>query len=108
MSLIDLSLLSFTEIIGDFKLKDYARTNNITSLFQGLGGYCFVIYFLIKSLRRGNVTYVNGMWDGLSAIFETICAYYLLGETLNDVNQYVGLLMICIGSIVLHWGGIAS
>ena len=106
MSIIDLSILSFTEIFGDFKLKDYSRTNNISSLIQGIGGYCFVIYFLIKALRSGNVMYVNGMWDGLSAVLETICAYYLLGEYLNDVNQYIGLFMICIGTILLHWGNI--
>ena len=108
MSLFDLSLLSLTEIFGDFKLKDFARTNSPVALVQGLAGYGGVIYFLIKAFRGGNVMYVNGMWDGMSGIIETIAAYFILGERLNSINQYFGIGMICLGTIILHSGGIAK
>ena len=108
MSLFNLILLSITEIFGDFKLKDFSRTNSPTALLQGLAGYSGVIYFLIKSFRGGNVTYVNGMWDGMSGIIETIAAYFILGEKLNSINQYFGIVMIFLGTLILHCGGIAK
>ena len=66
-----------------------------------------IIYFLIKSLRVGNVTYVNGMWDGISGILETLVAYVVFGERLNTPVQYLGIVMIAFGLIALKGGGIA-
>ena len=54
-------LLSVVEIYGDFALRFYAQTNNITYLFHGIAGYVGVVFFLLQSLRHGNVLYVNGM-----------------------------------------------
>ncbi len=108
MSLFYLSMLSLTEIFGDFKLKDYTQSNLSSDLSQGILGYGGVIYFLIKSLRGGNVMYVNGMWDGISGIIESIAAYILRGERLNTMNQYIGIGMISIGIYLLHSGGIAK
>jgi multidrug transporter EmrE-like cation transporter len=61
-------LLSVVEIYGDFALRFYAQTNNSTYLFHGIAGYIGVVFFLLQSLRHGNVLYVNGMWDGISGI----------------------------------------
>ncbi len=108
MSLIDISLLSLVEIFGDFKLKDYARTNQLSSLAQGISGYIGVIYFLIRSFKGGNILYVNAMWDGISALFESIAAYHILGERLNTISQYFGIVLICIGIGILNLGGISK
>jgi multidrug transporter EmrE-like cation transporter len=61
-----------------------------------------VIYFLIRSLKLGNVLYVNGMWDGVSAVLETIAAYIILGERLNRPIEYLGLIAIIAGIFMLH------
>ena len=55
MSSLDIFLLAVSEIFGDFKIKDYARNGNPTDLFSGISSYGFVIFYLIKSLRNGNI-----------------------------------------------------
>jgi len=102
MSLVNLLLLSATEIFGDFGFKDYARHGGTKAFAQGTLGYVGVIYFLIRSLRRGNVLYVNGMWDGISAIIEKLAAYFILGERLNTKTQYLGLIIVIVGMFMLH------
>jgi multidrug transporter EmrE-like cation transporter len=107
MSALDITLMSLTEIIGDFGFKNVARTGSLTGWATGLGGYAGVIFYLVRSLRIGNVTYVNGMWDGVSAILETAAAFFLFGERLNSWKQYVGLGLIIMGLFALKSGGIA-
>lgn len=102
MSLLDVTAVSIAEIIGDFGFKDFARGAGLGSFAQGTLGYVGVIYFLIRSLRVGNVLYVNGMWDGISAILESAAAYFLFGERLTNPIQYVGLLIVIAGIFMLH------
>jgi hypothetical protein len=107
MSLLTISLLSIAEVFGDAQFKFFARGGQQKYLAGGLIGYAGVIYFLIKALKTGNVMYVNGMWDGVSAVIETVPVYFLLGERLNTPGQYGGLLMIIAGIFMLHSGGIS-
>jgi len=106
MSTIDILIMSLSEIIGDFGFKSVARTGSLSGWAGGITGYIGVIYYLIKSLRIGNVTYVNGMWDGVSAILETAAAFFLFGERLNSWTQYLGLGLIIMGLFTLKSGGI--
>jgi multidrug transporter EmrE-like cation transporter len=107
MSLIDISLMSISEIMGDFGFKSVARTGSLQGWAGGLLGYVGIIYYLIKSLRIGNVSYVNGMWDGVSGIIETVVAFVIFGERLNSPAQYIGILLIAVGLMMLKNGGIA-
>jgi multidrug transporter EmrE-like cation transporter len=107
MSLLDITLMSLTEIIGDFGFKNVARVGGVGNWAAGLTGYAGVIFYLIKSLKVGNVTYVNGMWDGVSAILETAVAFFIFGERLNSVTQYLGLGLIIAGLFILKSGGIS-
>jgi hypothetical protein len=102
MSLKNIVLLSFAEVFGDFGFKNFARTGAKASFAQGSLGYVAVIYFLIKSLRQGNVLYVNGMWDGVSAIIESVAAYLILGERLSRPSEYAGLALVIVGILMLH------
>jgi multidrug transporter EmrE-like cation transporter len=102
MSNLDVVLLSIAEIFGDFGFKSFARGGGATAFAQGGLGYVAVIYFLIRSLRVGNVLYVNGMWDGVSAVLETLAAYFILGERLNRPIEYMGLVAIIAGIFMLH------
>lgn len=107
MSVADITLMSLAEIVGDFGWKGVARAPSAQSWAQGIIGYIGVIYYLVRSLRIGNVSYVNGMWDGVSGIIETIAAYVILGERLNTWEQYLGIFLICAGLVFLKGGGIA-
>ena len=108
MSMFNVTMACIAEIFGDFKLKDYAREEKQVDLAQGLIGYAGVIYFLIRSLAQANIIYVNGMWDGISGIVETIAAYFILKEKMNTREQYFGLALLMLGLFVFRAGGIAK
>jgi small multidrug resistance pump len=98
--------MSLSEIIGDFGFKNVARVGSLQGWMSGLLGYAGIIFYLIRSLKVGNVTYVNGMWDGISAILETAVAFFLFGERLKTPGQYLGLGLIIAGLFILKSGGI--
>lgn len=96
--------LSFIEVYGDFSLRFYAQTNNPVWLGNGIVGYIGVVYYLIQSLQHNNVLYVNGMWDGVSAIIESVASYVILGDRLQKPSEYLGLLLIIIGVFLMKNG----
>lgn len=101
-------LASTIEYFGDSNFKFFARTNQIKFLGLGLGYYLVLILFLIYVLKYTNVIYANLFWDGSSAIIESILAYILLGEHLNNPIQYLGGIFIVIGLVALNYGAIPS
>jgi multidrug transporter EmrE-like cation transporter len=104
-SFLIITLLSITEIYGDFALRFYAQTNKVEWLAHGLVGYAGVVFFLIQALRSNNVLYVNGLWDGVSGVLESIAAYYILGDRLEKSAQYIGLLFIIVGILLMKMDG---
>ena len=106
MAFLDIVTLSLVEIFGDFNLVWYTQTNQIEFLYKGILGYIGVIYFLIQALRGGNLLYVNGMWDSLSTVFNSIAAFVLLGDRLKTNSQYVGLFLVVIGIYLLKDGAL--
>lgn len=103
MSLLRISILSTLEVFGDFMLKQYSSIGSLSSLSMGLLGYVGVVAALIWSFKTGNVLVVNGLWDGMSAIIESIAAYLILGDRLENPVQYAGLLFTIIGVFLLKW-----
>jgi multidrug transporter EmrE-like cation transporter len=108
MSTLNIILLSLSEIIGDFGFKNFARTSDKNAFIQGSLGYIGIVYFLIKCLQQGNILWVNALWDGSSAILESILAYILLGERFNHWTQYIGLGFIVGGIFLIKRGGITE
>lgn len=98
----DVSVIFATvaEIIGDFGFKRFADTNLLGGFLQGLVGYVGVIFFLIRSFRSANVLYVNGLWDGISGLVESLAAIIFLGDRLEFI-QYVGIGVIMLGLFLL-------
>jgi multidrug transporter EmrE-like cation transporter len=105
MGFSDIVLLSVVEIFGDFNLRWYAQSNQLSYLGYGIAGYIGVIYYLIKSLRSDNVLYVNGMWDGVSGLIESVAAYVVLGDRLEKPQQYFGLMLVIVGIYLLKHDG---
>jgi len=93
-------LLAIVEIFGDFSLLQYTKTWSLIDLGKGIGFYGGVIFFLIKSLVGSQILYVNGLWDGISCLLESIASYVFLGERFSNPCQYLGLIFI-IGGIFL-------
>ncbi len=102
MSLATIGAMSLAEIVGDFGFKSFARTGSLFGFAQGTTGYVAIVYFLIKCLKSGNVLYVNGMWDGVSALLESLAAYFILGERLTKPTEYLGLVLIIAGIFMLR------
>ena len=102
MSYADIGALCLTEIIGDFGYKEFANKGGIKNFAVGSVGYIGVIYFLIRSLQGSQVLLVNAVWDGLSALIESLAAIIVLGEKFNDPWKYVGIFFIVLGLFFLR------
>lgn len=103
MSFLNISLLSLSEIFGDFALEKFAHTGSISALSAGFIGYLAVIIFLVKSMTRSNILHVNLLWDGMSALIESAAAVFILGETFNDPKQWLGAGLIVSGLFLLKF-----
>jgi len=103
MSLLRVGLLSLLEVFGDFMLKDYATTGVLSKLGLGALGYVGVVAALIWSFHTGNVLLINGMWDGMSSVVESLAAYLILGDRLSNPYQYAGLFMTVVGVFLLKY-----
>ena len=103
MSLLRVGLLAVLEVFGDFMLKDYATTGALSKLGLGSLGYVGVVAALIWSFHTGNVLLINGMWDGMSSVIESVAAYLILGDRLSNPYQYFGLFMTIFGVFMLKF-----
>ena len=101
MSYQDIGSLILIEIVGDFGFQKFANDGGLVPFLVGVGGYIGVVYFLIRSLQGSQILLVNVVWDGLSALLETIAAIVILGEYFEDPYKYVGLCLIILGLFFL-------
>jgi len=101
MSLPEIFALSAVEIIGDVGFKEYANKGGIANLAQGIIGYIGVMSMLVISLEGSTLLLVNGAWDGISCLLESIYVYIFLGERFDDYTQYIGLIFVIIGILLL-------
>ena len=105
MYTMDVFLLATVEIFADFQLRWYAQTDLLHHLWKGVLGYAGVVYLLIRALRSNNLLFVNGLWDGMSSLIESVAAYYYLGDRLKTGQQYVGLILTIAGVLLMKTGG---
>jgi multidrug transporter EmrE-like cation transporter len=98
---IHVLLITLFETVGDIGFKYYAKNNNWENFTLGISGYIGVCYYLIQSFQQSNILIVNGMWDGFSTLFEGAIAFFILGERLVHVRQYIGYILITIGLFLL-------
>ena len=101
MSLPQILALSFTEIIGDTALKEYANHKGTHYLSIGILSYIGVVILLIINLQGSSLLMVNNAWDGTSSLLESIFAYIVLGERFDNYLQYLGAGSIIIGLYLL-------
>jgi len=94
-------MLILAEIVGDFGYKKFTDNGGYKNFATGTVGYIGVVYFLIQSLKSSQVLMVNAMWDGLSALLESIAAMVYLGERFDDPFKYLGVILIIAGLFFL-------
>ena len=100
--IFNIVVLTVFEIFGDFQLQQYAKTDKYESLFFGIFGYMGVVLYLIKSVREVNILYVNLLWDGISAILETIAAMVILGQRFESYIHILGAFFIIAGLFLIR------
>jgi multidrug transporter EmrE-like cation transporter len=100
----NVALVAASEIFANFHLRWFATGGGTPDLLQGVLGYGAVVYFLTQALRLENVLYVNALWDGLSAIFQSAAAVVFLGDRLKTGQEYVGMLFVFAGVFLMHMG----
>ena len=101
MSISQITALSLIEIVGDYGAKQFANFGGIKNLGIGIAGYIGVFTMLIVSLQGSTLLMVNAAWDGISGLFNSIFAYFVLDERLDHWAQYLGILLIIIGIFIL-------
>jgi multidrug transporter EmrE-like cation transporter len=98
-----LLILCIVEVFGDILLKKYADTNYIPYLIGGIVSYAFIVYLLILLFKKESVLYVNGLWDGISALIESLAVFFILKERFKNPRQYIGLSLIIVGIMLLKY-----
>ena len=97
---------SLLEYLGDSNFKFYARNDDPKNLLYGSISYVAMVFVLIQILKRSNVMYMNMYWDAVSIILETVLAYFVLGERLDNNYQGFGFILIVVGVLLLNFGEI--
>ena len=101
MSVPQIFALAAIEIVGDYGLKEYANQGGWHYLATGVVGYISVVMMLIISLQGSTLLLVNNAWDGASSILESAFAFFILGERFDNYLQYLGVVMIISGMLLL-------
>lgn len=97
-------LLSLVEFVGDSNLKIYSRSNTFRNLVIGVIAYILVVKILIVSFKQRNLIFTNAMWDAVSTLISTFLAVFILKESLNNWQQYLGVISIILGIALLNYG----
>jgi multidrug transporter EmrE-like cation transporter len=101
MSLAQITGLSLIEIVGDTGAKLFANNGGILNLGIGIFGYIGVFMMLVISLQGSTLMMVNAAWDGISGLLNSIFAFFILGERLDNWSQYIGIVLIIVGVYLL-------
>jgi len=101
MSVPQIFALALVEIVGDYGLKEYANEGGWHYLATGVVGYISLVILLIISLQGSTLLLVNNAWDGTSSILESLFAFFILGERFDNYLQYLGIVMVISGMLLL-------
>lgn len=88
-------LLSLVETVGDYG----AATQNPVLTAVGYNALAFTLY---QSLKTNSLILTNSYWDATSNIATTLVGL-LIGER-PSARQWIGVLTISAGILILHWG----
>lgn len=97
--------MSCAEIFGNCHIKLFAETGKHKHLLLGLLGYAGLLYFLIRVFgsRKGNMLYVNTMWQAIVVVLGSLIAYFWLGDRFTHPIQYLGLLLGLLAVICVNY-----
>ena len=104
MTVLNVCLMSMTEIFGNLNMQKFAETDQLQHLILGIIGYIGVLYFLTHSFKHGNMLWVSTMWEGMIIVFGSAFAYFYLGERFQHPVQYLGIVLGLMAMACVHYG----
>lgn len=102
--LLNICLMTFTELFGSINIQKYAKSNSYKDLFFGILGYIGLLFFLYKSFLTGDMLWVSTMWQGMVIVFGSAFAYFYLGERFHNPLQYIGILLGLMSVVCVYYG----
>lgn len=93
MTLVNVLLMSCSEIFANSYLQKFAGNRVLHHLLLGILGYALVLFFLIRSFGHGNMLWVTTMWEGMIIVLSAGYAFFWLGERMPSTLSYVGLAL---------------
>lgn len=104
MTLLNICLMSITEIFGNFNIQKFSSSRKYKDLILGIIGYIGVIFFLSRSFSHGNMLWVSTMWEGMIIVLGSTFAYFYLGERFNHPLQYFGIILGFTAMLCVNYG----
>ena len=108
MTILNVCLMSCAEIFANMHLQKFASNKVLRNLVLGILGYIGVLFFLVRSFGHGNMLWVTTMWEGMIIVMSATFAYFYLGERLNHVAQYIGILLGFVAMCCMQYGDYMS
>lgn len=97
-------LISLAEFVGDSNFKLYARNNKLRNLVVGILGYVVLVKLLVEGLKKTNLIFLNGYWNAIQTLIQSLLCIFILHETLDNGYQWLGLFTIVGGVFLLNVG----
>lgn len=104
MTLLNVLLMSCSEIFANSNLQKFASNKVLLHLIMGILGYALVLFFLIRSFTHGNMLWVTTMWEGMIIILSAVYAFCILGERMPHGLSYVGILLAIAAMCCVQYG----
>jgi multidrug transporter EmrE-like cation transporter len=108
MTLLNVLLMSCSEIFANSNLQKFASNKTLTHLIMGITGYALVLYFLIRSFAHGNMLWVTSMWEGMIIVLSAAYAFFILGETMPNFWGYLGLAFAFLAMCCVQYGEVIT
>jgi multidrug transporter EmrE-like cation transporter len=105
MSLVNVALMTASEIWGNANFKLFTTNGKHHHLYAGILGYVGVLIFLIKCLQTGSLLWVSAMWEGMIVVMGSLVAVIVLGENFESPIQWIGVGLGVVSMLLVHLGG---
>ena len=103
MTVLNVLMMTISELIGNTHLKWFADHGRQRNLVFGMLAYLGVIYFLVKSLGSKSMMWTCIMWEAMIVIGGAITAYVIFGEKFNHWIQWLGILFALAAAVCVNY-----
>jgi multidrug transporter EmrE-like cation transporter len=103
MTVLNVLLMTLSELFGNTHLKWFSENKDRWHLTMGLLAYMSVIFFLIRSFSSKSMMWTCVMWEAMIVIGGAIVAYFVFGEKFTHWIQGVGILLALGAAVCVNY-----